>query len=528
MKPDHEFQRALPSPLASAAQLIAHARLDDAAIERVRLAARRLSECVPPGPASRRRFVPRPIAAVAGGALAAAALLAALFVLLGDRDAWAQVTQNLKSKPWVRWTLQIPETAPDGQPIPEEFRKNPPQIWLSLPKKVAATGFRGMAHFVDFGRKEVFRYEPREKTVYRESASDRDEVQYEHFTTLLRLVMTDDPQTKLPPSPLELIDRSVKDVQEGDRRWTEFRFEFRDTRQNGATHTTTVRIDPATRLPIEMTSDESLGGKKASRTFVFDYPETGPEDVYALGVPREATVLDWRRPAGVKELYAAHAKGRDRAIEPYTAIVVTSVMHSDFADIFDAMRVRFDGSSWQIEHADFDQLCKFRQHVHSKQITIPADADRAAWWKEQVANLPFGPAQGAGAASGHAALADRVGYYMFGDPTAPGGHFTIDQHPAIGPKDAILMSIRTSVGLNNFWMDPQRDYVVRRFETLTGDQIWKYRTTILDKLEKSPGGKWYATQVRVGDVQDSGDEPPEERDLAPVTTSIYRLFVEFD
>ena len=66
---------------------------------------------------SRRWFV---------GATAAAsvALLAAAvsFFALGSKDAWAQVAGALLAKPWVRFTVHIP----DGVPAPEDFRAPEP------------------------------------------------------------------------------------------------------------------------------------------------------------------------------------------------------------------------------------------------------------------------------------------------------------------------------------------------------------------------------------------------------------------
>jgi hypothetical protein len=71
--------------------------------------------------------------------------------------------------------------------------------------------------------------------------------------------------------------------------------------------------------------------------------------------------------------------------------------------------------------------------------------------------------------------------------------------------------------------------MVERFECVVpGESEWKIRTHIIDKAEKSAGGSWYATETRVGDVKNSGDEPPAERGIGPTMTSVYRYFVEFD
>jgi hypothetical protein len=79
-----------------------------------------------------------------------------------------------------------------------------------------------------------------------------------------------------------------------------------------------VRVDPETRLPIDLRTTQGMAKDDPTfaQTFVFDYPETGPEDIFALGVPRTATIVDWRRPAGAKELRAAHIEARADVIDP--------------------------------------------------------------------------------------------------------------------------------------------------------------------------------------------------------------------
>jgi hypothetical protein len=57
---------------------------------------------------------------------------------------------------------------------------------------------------------------------------------------------------------------------------------------------------------------------------------------------------------------------------------------------------------------------------------------------------------------------------------------------------------------------------------------WKVFTIVIDKAEKSPGGAWYATEARLGNVQNSGDDLPTQRGVGPVSTSVFRYFVAFD
>jgi len=69
---------------------------------------------------------------------------------------------------------------------------------------------------------------------------------------------------------------------------------------------------------------------------------------------------------------------------------------------------------------------------------------------------------------------------------------------------------------------------------------WDNVTQIIDKVQQSPGGRWYATEVRLGRIEKHGDDLPAEEiivnpnqphtgmEIGPVTTTLLRYFVEFD
>jgi hypothetical protein len=479
-------------------------------------------------PPSRALRIPKRWA-YAAASLAAAAMLAAIFSF-GSRDAWAQVAKSLGMKPWVRMTLQIPGGEQAPKDVSPEMLKQPPEIWFSPAHQTAGCRFMNTAQFLDFAHGERWRFEPKENIIYRETAGDRDQVEFDHLNTLLRLVGEENKELKLPQSQIEFIDRSQREVRDGDRLWTEFTFQCRDPQRTPPEFTTTLRVDSGSQLPVEMRTTEKFANsdKGVERIFKFDYPEHGPADIYDLGVARSTKVIERLLPGGAKELFAAHNKARLQSIEPYTAVVLMSDAQAAFGDIFSAYRVRYDGRTWQVAEADFDQLLALRQRVWSKELLPPQGTDPAIWWKSEVAKLTFAPFTEVSNAAGNALLPDAVGYYFLSDPATPGGEIGIDRRPVIGPPNTLLVGVRTSIALNSFWMDPEHDYAAVRFECPSGDKTFALQTSIIDTFEKSPGGRWYATQVRVGDVQNSGDEPRSDRGVAPVATSVYRHFVEFD
>jgi len=59
---------------------------------------------------------------------------------------------------------------------------------------------------------------------------------------------------------------------------------------NGVRHRGSIVIDVETHLPKRATFISEQSGKGSTVDIVFDYPQTGPIDVYQAGAPREATV----------------------------------------------------------------------------------------------------------------------------------------------------------------------------------------------------------------------------------------------
>src|SRR5262249_39537984 len=121
-------------------------------------------------------------------------------------------------------------------------------------------------------------------------------------------------------------------------------------------------------------------------------------------------------------------------------------------------------------------------------------------------------------------------------------HVSLDRKPVSGPPDAVLLRIRieTTVGFNDcfFWIAPRRDYLVLRHEIhFSRDHAaWNNSTQIIDKVEQSPSGRWYATAVRGGGIERHGDALPAKpvastaktgMGLGPVPTSSYRYLVDF-
>ncbi len=426
-------------------------------------------------------------AAVAASMAATVALLA-----VGNRDAWAHVARAIQAQPWVRFTVQ----RPDGVAAPEDFEAA--EHWLSSKHKVIA-GKRGRrADFLDLERRELYSYFPDTHSVQLSTSRDEQIGDFGSIETLRRLVSSEGMSTfRLPTSAVEIVERSQQEIERDGRRWTEFTFQCRNPKRTPNEYQVIVRVDPASGLPVELRSTEKLSRNQPFNEWrlAIDYPETGPNDIYALGVPRDAVVVDRRsveteNGQEIEQFLAAYEAARQQPQEPFSV------------------------------------------------ETVQESAGRLMP-KEAMLDLPE-------------LRPDRVGYpdILLGKSPVnnPECKVTLDRRPAAGPEGTVLLHIltETTVGSNDcfYWIAPDKDYLVLRSEIhFSGEDHveWHNSTRIIDHVEQSPAGRWYATVVRLGRIKKHGDDlsndplprdprPVQDRNpmpIGPVNTTMLRYKVAF-
>jgi hypothetical protein len=112
----------------------------------------------------------------------------------------------------------------------------------------------------------------------------------------------------------------------------------------------------------------------------------------------------------------------------------------------------------------------------------------------------------------------------------------LDMHPTDGPAGCILLHVRHTstkdrvnekgIGIadrSRYWLDPQRDYIVMRWDMVMQDATGKETIIESDTTEetaRSPQGVWYATKIR---RRSAG------RDLKGKSLDqVYHLYVDFN
>jgi hypothetical protein len=300
----------------------------------------------------------------------------------------------------------------------------------------------------------------------------------------------------------------------------------------------------------------AAGEPIATLTYTLDYPADGPKDVYALGVPKDAKVVDTRPTGDLARIVAAVKAGRDR-LDGYRAVCFEWVSVGTAAE-----RAKRDGD-W---HRNFRvsritrQGDKIRVDLgmlnSDKRPVAPADGENLVeWWHRHESLFTFMPGflcdgkevfqpkNGPGGVPGglqptqkilpggglEAALRGGCRHhllegYAYPEFLVPSELFdtTVIEKPADGPPGSVQVhaTARRDLGANaynvlDYWLDPKRGYVAVRWsmeirpkgQAADPTSVQDYR---LEGFERSPHGVWYPTVVRwknsAGVEKERGDQ----------------------
>ena len=283
-------------------------------------------------------------------------------------------------QPWIHAT----GTGPDGKP--NEF-------WYSPPKDISAWHDKEWIEYRDHRLSVYYAYDLHDKVLYRVPEETRRGV--EHFASMitsLRVLLdskqpADKPLDRLGFSGNEQIKYSVvqqkfEKVKLADREWLDYHLtvEAQDDKSPGPIQVQMLfRVHPDTKLLRLARYEFDTKGQHVVEESRFDYPEKGPVDVYDLGVPKTAKLVDRVPTADLVRILETLRAGRQR-MDDYRAIVI----------------VRMDGGSRpsQCPEIMYRKGDKFRRDfafwikpsiTGDPKIKWPAGGkDASDWWKKCI------------------------------------------------------------------------------------------------------------------------------------------------
>jgi len=471
----------------------------------------RIGRDATPARSTRRR-------AALGVVASAALVLAGVAVWVTGSDlSWAQVVAAVQAKPWIHATAKMPEAGTY-------------EFWISPAREVSASRDGQHVSFDDYREMVRYSFDSQKKTLVREPESPAGKAQSLSFQRLFDAIFRGSSKLDNPFPGMEIVNQKNRHLREAGRSWIEYQL---DLRADWGDQRLTFRVDPQSRLLESMTRVTTPRGdapqvKPYEEKFTFDYPEQGPADIYALGVPRTAT-LDDRVPIGeLARLHGEVKNSRDRFPRTYLAIVTRSV-RSGSQPI--PMFIWRKGEKWRREYRLPVARTPDERKVFHELKPPPAGPNAAAWWKEATKGWRLNPIEicDGSAVYGDTSKTEKtewkkvrsgsdLGSYrsylpeIQGYPDLPGPSQSVsielDAHPKDGPPGTVLLVARSIQGKpamshwqsSRLWIDPARSYLVMQSErTHSNPEPGKPESKeryVVDRVAQAPNGVWYPTIAR--------------------------------
>lgn len=457
--------------------------------------------------------------------VAAAILIAVVLSPFGSNgsQALADVLQKTIGQAWIHgrttWTR--------GEETVES------ESWISPALKVAAFRHPAMVVHIDHRRDVSAEFLPGEDAVYLVRPRPLNYQHQEQRGSALEAMLSKPEDrnlfTEFDVSEMQKAETTV----DGKPAWE---YTFRLERSGPSRNNRRVRavVDGGTGLLTRWVEEYDGGLRVATK---LDYPDDGPRDIYALGVPETVNVVDRLAATDVTKIASQLKEGRTR-FDDYDAIIVehvegrrVSLTSRAFPQI---RRVRRAGDAYRV-----DQLLRARPDVQEP----AAGTDLTEWWRENRENYWSAPmliCDGRTVATyslvedtqplegePNLAVELRMENPVSGlddDPTVYSPHlmpeFNVRPHlwttdkrrtfdvvptPGDGPEGTVQLVVNYPGNelmpeRARYWLDPDHEFCLRKSVEPVFDpekqSIAYVNTEVNQDFRQSPQGHWYATRTR--------------------------------
>ena len=428
------------------------------------------------------------------------------------------MAQTRFTKPWIHCNAVAPG----------DVRQ---EMWLSFSRDVGAARGGDRINYDDLRSGIRFEYTRRNNKLLRLSVRPWEAESLRSVASALDAILRGDDSLGQPFPDIEFVKQTKRTLAEQGQRWIEYELEFRGGDLTNETNrgTAVLRVDPEQMLPASLTISVAEGNMQAA----FDYPEDGPADIYALGVPRDAPMEDRLPPPDLEQILKAVDRGRND-LDDYFAVVFhepqllagrlvwrkgdkwrIDLCEWNGCDLehIEPMGPAFElGSWWQQHKGEFttypyfvcDGSCLYRYDIEralSKQT--PGGWER----KKRVAQSE---AHSVGESGESRNLLIELRAYPSSLSTELGSWPEVTTHldPSgrNGPEGSVRIALLTEHARgrqqHEFWLDPTRGYVLVKEETIdlpiageTKASGGSHGVHEFERLRQSPRGVWYPTVV---------------------------------
>lgn len=420
------------------------------------------------------------------GAMAASLLFAfAIFGLTKEGRAWAEVVEAVAATKWMRLTWQLPDDLPRDA-LPKDVAEPHLTIWISGDRTKCAAQNRWESRWDDLTKQETQRFNKKTGRLRFTKTEPFDSAEMRFLTDLLDRLQA--------PGKIrsrgKLIDSSHKQVTLDGKEYTDFRFLFRYKDTTPTDEELTVRVDRSTNRPIQLLTNRR-------GVFAIDYPDVGPNDIYALDVPEDTPVDD------VRSLAKFFPAKEPQNPADYEAIALEFVVreepkHLEYLNW--AYRYRKVDGVTTNELADPDKVIALAMRAYKAGRLAPKTEEELRWFTDQIRTYAFSPADTTQTNNPEWQCYSAVG--------------SVDSYDSAGKSS--VKGFEEALELRGpdrtLWFDPMRGMIVRRIEFVNkeGNPVIEIQDVV-----EGPNGNWFPTRRASGTVAKRGD------DLTPDSLFVY-------
>jgi hypothetical protein len=499
---------------------------------------------------------------------AAAAVMAAIGLALQARPGFAQVASAVLKRPWVH--VRISE---GGRDVCES--------WYSPTRGISAWRQGGTLQYDDLRTRVYHSYDPDDDAVYRGPIVWNPGKSFDALASTadaLKMLLQGGPADGktlagvgffgLGGAAMKVTEQGAQKVVDGGKPLLEYRLTVQRDGEPAPLRLL-FRVDEAAKLPTLCRIEGVRDGKPFASDQQFDFPEKGPADVYDLGAPRTAKLVDRIPDDDVDRILRTIRAGRVR-MDDYKAVFAREFVDLEhawwkdppivlyrkgnrFREDFAVVRpsdarssVERPGPGVDLRSWWFDRIKAFQTFATTS--VLRDGTMYMTTWKSaddggdshhldvaSVSRTQFGNEPG----EIYPAEYTRRPEFICRPPLGVGDPHhepTLDKHPAEGPAGCVLLTMRRTADKGRinekgvgpadgqrFWLDPQRDYIVMRWDMVVrgaDGQPTIHESDTIEDVARSPQGVWYATRSRRRTAKP--DEPGK------FDEEIHHYYVDFD
>lgn len=461
-------------------------------------------------------------------------------VLWQPTSTWAQVSEMVASKPWIR--MRAGDQAGHKR-----------ELWMSIPRDIWANKSTDVVQFDNHRKGERFEFNTSTKKLLKLPV-DNQRDSFESMASLFRAIFRGDSQLGERLAEDQIVQQKQRTVTEEGKSWLEHEFTIQRDTQSALC---IVRVNPEQRLPVWLRF--KFGEQQIQ--YDFDYPETGPASIFDLDVPRDVAVEDRMPPADLARILRTMASNQ-RGLDNYLAIVMRANRGPGGIQAPDRLVWR-KGNKWRVE------LCF---PSAPPKDGVPTEGNVAAWWRKRITELQTSPifvcdgqkvyradySGNAVAWKVERTLKPGEGHdaaQQFGDASrnmiefaaypilmsSPVHTLSVDLKGTGGPEKSTLLEVSYTGNENRafrksrYWLDPERQYALVKQEfsdcpALENDpQVlpWqKANTHEYSGFKQSPQGIWYPTEETWKNATTAAN--PDTKEPAKPQDLVHQYYLDFE